>query len=324
MADRLPVQPLFMIHAADVIGVKYSDYVRDHRLLVKGQLVVAERYGVDLVSCCSDAWREAADCGTPLLWSDHQPPTAERHIISSPDGLRQLRMPDPEGGGRMTDRLNAIRLFAEQVKGEIPILGWVEGPAAEAADLMGVQEFAVACLEEPEFALDLMDWVTEMETRFALAQVRAGADMIGIGDAVASLVTPDFYAGEVAPREKKIVDAVHSAGASVRLHICGSVRGKFAAMAATCADLIDIDFPQTLREAREGGIPPTVCLSGNLNPVTQLLQSTPGRIKEDFARCYAEAGPACFVAPGCEVPPGTPEENIMAMKEFACEQSALS
>ncbi len=30
-ADRLPVHPLFMIHAADVVGVKHSDYVRDFR-----------------------------------------------------------------------------------------------------------------------------------------------------------------------------------------------------------------------------------------------------------------------------------------------------
>ena len=37
-------------------------------------------------------------------------------------------------GPRMSDRLAAIRYFREQVGGEIPIMGWVEGALAEAAD----------------------------------------------------------------------------------------------------------------------------------------------------------------------------------------------
>ena len=30
----------------------------------------------------------------------------------------------------MLDRLEAVRLFAEQVKGQVPIMGWVEGALA--------------------------------------------------------------------------------------------------------------------------------------------------------------------------------------------------
>ena len=87
-------------------------------------------------------------------------------------------------------------------------------------------------------------------------------------------------------------------------------------MESTGADLIDVDFPQTVAEVR-AAIRLETCLSGNLNPVSELRNSTPERIKKDFARCYREAGDAYIVAPGCEVPPDTPLENITAMFDYA-------
>lgn len=314
--DHLPAQPLFMIYAADLIGCTYREYVSDHRWLVRGQLAVAERYGADLVSCCSDAWREAADCGAGLAWPDHQPPHALRPHLTSAADLARLSMPDPAGGGRMTDRLEAVRAFATQVKGEIPILGWVEGPIAEAVGLFGMTPFMKATRTDLPFTRALMDWTLEMELRFALAQVAAGADMIGIGDAAASLVSPAFYAQEVAPRERRLVDAIHAAGARVRLHICGSIRGKYAAIANVGADLVDVDYPQPMDEVR-AGVGADVCLAGNLNPVEQILHGTPEQIRRDFAACHAEAGARYILAAGCEIPPGTPEDNVRAMFDYA-------
>jgi MtaA/CmuA family methyltransferase len=314
--DRLPAHPLFMIYAADLVGASYADYVRDHRVLVEGQLALLERFPIDVVSCCSDAWREAHDCGVELLYAEHEPPRARGPILAEPADLAGLRMPDPRGGGRMTDRIRAIEAFAGQVAGEVCILGWVEGPCAEAADLYGLNAFMVATLADPEFARALMDWVTEMEIQFAVAQVEAGADMIGIGDSAASLVSPAFYEDEVLPREVRIVDAIHAAGAVARLHICGSLHGKFAGLAETRADLIDVDYPQSVGEVR-AAVGPEVCLAGNLHPVEVILRGTPAGIRKGFARCHAEAGERYVLAAGCEIPPGTPEENVRAMFEYA-------
>ena len=40
--------------------------------------------------------------------------------------------------------------------------------------------------------LGLIDFVVEMEVAFGAAQVEAGADIIGVGDAAASLVGPEI------------------------------------------------------------------------------------------------------------------------------------
>ena len=59
--DHLPCMPITMQFAADRIGKKYYDYVTDYRVLVEGQLRVAEEFGVDHVGCISDPTREAAE-----------------------------------------------------------------------------------------------------------------------------------------------------------------------------------------------------------------------------------------------------------------------
>ena len=63
------------------------------------------------------------------------------------------------------------------------------------------------------------------------AQIAAGADTIGIGDAIASQVSPDIYDRLIQPREKKLVRAIQAAGGLVRLHICGNITHLLAGIA---------------------------------------------------------------------------------------------
>src|ERR1019366_2922794 len=104
------------------------------------------------------------------------------------------------------------------------IEGWVEGPIAEGADLRGINTLMLDFFDDPAFVRDLFAFVVEMELRFAREQLRAGADVIGVGDAAASLVGPDIYNELVWPYEKKLVDGIHALGGKARLHICGNTR----------------------------------------------------------------------------------------------------
>ena len=78
--------------------------------------------------------------------------------------------------------------------------------------------------DDPAFVRDLFDFVLAMGLEFAQAQVDAGADLIGVGDAAASLVGPQIYEEFVCPYEQKMVDGLHAMGTRVRLHICGNTR----------------------------------------------------------------------------------------------------
>ena len=53
------------------------------------------------------------------------------------------------------------------------------------------------------------------------------------------------------------------------------------------------------------------------DPVRTLRDGTPESVEAALAACYAQAGPAYIVGAGCEIPRGTPPENVDAMTRFA-------
>jgi len=313
--------PITMQFAADVIGAKYLRYVTDFRTLVEGQLRTVERYGFDYVSCISDPAREAADCGSDIALFDDQPPAfkEERALLADKTRLAALKVPDPLAGGRMTDRVRAAELFRREVGGDTLIEGWIEGPMAEGADLRGINTIMLDLYDDPAFIVDLFEFVTEMEIRFARAQVEAGVDLIGIGDAAASLVGPVFYERFVWPYEKRMVDAVRAMGARVRLHICGDTNVLVDGMGRLGCDIVDLDYPVDMAQAR-ARMPGQVIL-GNVEPVGVMRNGTPAVVTAALAACHRAAGPRYIVGAGCELPRDTAEANVRAMCAFARDTS---
>ena len=269
--DRLPLMPITMMFSADQIGVRYGDYVRDHRVLVEAQIATAEKFDIDHVSCISDPAREAADCGARIRFFDDQPPAIleDQARLADKTELLRLGFPDPLGGGRMTDRVRAAALFRERIRGRRLIEGWVEGPCAEGADLRGIHALMLDFHDDPPFIKELFAFVVEMELRFARTQVDAGVDMIGVGDAAASLVGPRIYEEFIWPYEKQLVDGLHSMGTSVRLHICGDTRHILEGMGRLGCEIVDLDYPSPLGEGRLK-MGPAQILLGNIHPVAVL------------------------------------------------------
>ena len=318
--DCLPQMPITMMFAADQIGVKYGEYASDYRVLVEGQIRTAGAFDFDYVSCISDPTREAADCGARIQFFDDQPPAVDEvhALLADKKALAGLPIPDPLGGGRMHDRVKAAALFRQRVGGEKLIEGWIEGPCAEAADLRGINRLMLDFYDDPAFVRDLFDFILELELGFARAQVEAGIDIMGMGDAAASLVGPQIYEEFVWPYEKKMVDALHEMGTRVRLHICGNINIKriLDGVGRLGCDLVDLDFLVPVAKAREAMGPDQV-LDGNLDPVKTVRNGTPESITAAVAKCHREAGPRYIVSAGCEIPRDTPPENLLALRDYA-------
>ncbi len=316
--ERLPFMPITMMFAADHIGVPYGEYATDYRLLVKGQREVADAYEIDYISCISDPAREAADCGARVKFFDNQPPAIveSEALLADKSRLTDLEIPDPLAEGRMFDRVQAARSLRETVGEKKLVEGWVEGPCAEAADLRGINTLMLDFYDDPGFVRELFDFVLAMALKFAQAQADAGVDLMGVGDAAASLVGPKIYQEFVWPYEKQLVDGLHAMGLKVRLHICGNTSRILEPMGALRCDIVDLDFMVSLADAREAMGPDQILL-GNMDPVRDLRDGTPESIESVVAECHRQAGPRYIVGAGCEVPRGTPPENLLAMSRYA-------
>lgn len=313
--DFLPRVPILMQFAAEHIGSNYAAFAADWRVLVEANLRCRDEFGFDQVSVISDPYRETQGFGAEVQYIDNHAPCLVRPPLSDIHDLAQLREdPDPYACERMLDRLLAVREFKRLVGGECSILGWVEGPAAEAADLRGVQDFLMDLMDDEPAVCRLMETCTRTAIRFAEAQLAEGADMIGIGDAIVSQLPPDLYRRAVWPFQRQLITAIQARGGLVKLHICGNITHVLPHIAELHVDVLDLDHMVDPVYARQC-VGPHTAIAGRIDPVSEVLHGNPAQIRAAVAKSYAALGNPHLVMAGCEIPPGTPPANLAALCE---------
>jgi uroporphyrinogen-III decarboxylase len=197
--DRPAVTPIFMAWAAGFVGRTYRDYYLDGDVLVEAQLAVTRAFNLDQVSAISDPWREASAYGMEFDYPEHGVGKPRQPLIGRPEDVTRVGLSDIENAPRPRQRIESIRKMAEAIGSTHSVLGWVEGPIALYADLRGVESMFLDLIDNPRMYLQAAESIVENQIRFALAQVSAGADMIGVGDSVASLISPQLYRYYVVP-----------------------------------------------------------------------------------------------------------------------------
>ncbi|MDD5198815.1 MAG: uroporphyrinogen decarboxylase family protein [Terrimicrobiaceae bacterium] len=310
--DIVPRIPILMGFAAHFIGSNYAAFASDHRVLVEANIRCAEAFGIDQMNTMSDPYRETQGFGAEIIYEEHGVPRCLRPPFEDELNPASIRKPDPLTSARMRDRIDAVREYKRRVGGQYSIMGWVEGPAAEAADLRGLENFLCDLMEEPELACELMDLCVDLAIDFARAQVENGADTIGVGDAICSQMSAELYRTLVWPREQRLVDAIRAMGVYVRLHICGNITHLLPFLAKLDVNIVDIDWLVDMRQARDV-LGQGKVLAGNRDPVASVLRGAPESIRGEFREIYMNVGNRYMVNAGCEIPPGTPHENVRAV-----------
>jgi MtaA/CmuA family methyltransferase len=315
--DFVPRLPILMQYAAEYIGSNYGAFASDYKVLTEANIVCAREFGIDQMNTMSDPYRETQGYGAKIIYQPNMVPYCEKHPLEDDEdyeGLPGLPRPDPMKSERMRDRIEAIRHFRDQVGGEYSIMGWVEGPAAQATDLRRMDNFFIDMIEDEKYAGDLMDICVDVALEFARSQVESGADTIGIGDAAASQVSAALYEELILPRQQRLVKGLKALGAKVRVHICGNITHLLPGLASLDLDVIDVDHMVSLSRVRQE-LGNRIAICGNLDPVADVLKGTPETIRAANKACYAEVGNPFIANAGCEIPSGTPVENLKALCE---------
>jgi len=319
--DRIPNFSILMNFAAKYVNKTMGEFCSDYRVLTEGILKACEDFGIDILSTMSDPFRETADYGATHKFLPDTIPSCEK-FITCPEDLHKLKPFKVEDSVRMLDRVRAIEHFKSVAGETYPVLGWVEGSAAESADLMGLTEYIYALYDEPEFVNDMMDICLETAINCVDAQIKAGADIIGVGDAVAGVIGTGFYRDLILPYEQKLFAEIKKRGAVARLHICGNITPLLEDIKTCGADIIDIDHMVDFRVAKEV-LDGHAIVCGNFDPVWAVMSATPDSIAESVNRCIDEADSKCIIMAGCEIPRDTPYENLLAIHKALVARGSM-
>jgi MtaA/CmuA family methyltransferase len=315
--DRPPFHPILMRLAAKYAGVKYRDFCLDYKTKCEANLVCSRDFGYDWVNVMSDPYSEASAYGTKLTYPEDNLPQVTAFLIQDIDDIDNLSVVKASDHERMKSRVEEIREFSRLVGNTQFICGWVEGPLAAYCDIRDVSAACLDMYENPvklKMALDIM---TDSALGFISEQVKAGAHCIGIGDAVCSLISPDLYQEFVFPLEKVLIDHVHTLNAKVKLHICGNTTAILPDMINTGADIVDIDHLVTSMGDFIPLFRPRQVPSGNSNPVSVIRDGNRESITASVNECFRITNRRGIVSAGCEIPPDTSYENMLAYMDAA-------
>ena len=320
MSARTPFYPILMHFAARYSGYTYGEFASDFKALVESNLRCREAFGMDAVGLISDPYRETAAFGAKVSFPDEQVPRCMETLVNSIEDIALLKNPDVYKKERTLDRIKAGEALRKQVGPDVPVIGWVEGPLAESCDLAGVNEVLLKIFMEPDFVKRLTEKIMPTAKDFARAQVEAGCDIIGVGDAICSQIDVENYREFVKEKHQELFEYIHSLGAKVKLHICGNITHLLDDIREVKPDIVDLDWMVEMDYARDklGG---DIIRCGNLDPVSVIQDLSPQEIGDETKQlCQNEEGRPFIFSGGCEITVNTPEENLKAMRLASLNQ----
>ncbi|MCK5703881.1 MAG: hypothetical protein KAI29_22135, partial [Cyclobacteriaceae bacterium] len=169
-------------------------------------------------------------------------------------------------------------------------------------------------MADPDFCAILLDKCVTTAKDFAKAQIEAGCEIIGIGDAICSQIDAFTYDTYIKERHLELIEFIHSCGAKVKLHICGNITHILSSISEFNVDILDLDYEVDMDEAYDI-LGPEVIRCGNINPV--LVEERNAEEIYDASRLLIEKekGRKFILSAGCEITVNTKYENLMAMRK---------
>ncbi|MGJ5820278.1 uroporphyrinogen decarboxylase family protein [Paludibaculum fermentans] len=194
-----------------------------------------------------------------------------------------------------------------------------------AADLRGSETLFMEPIEDETSYRGLMDRMADAQSEYCQALVEAGADCVGIQGHIANAgtVSSAFFREYIQEYEKRLIDAIHSAGAFTVFHNCGRARRlypNYRELGMTLWETIseppagDNNLAQAKAELGD-----TICLLGNLDQIHFLKTATPTEVADRTRQVMSigKPGGRYIFAASDFLEPGTPRENVVAMLEAA-------
>ncbi len=304
--------PIITFPGLHLTGKKVIDVVTNGPEQANCIEALAKRYNSLAGVMVMDLSVEAEAFGANVIFSDNDVPTIGSRLLSNHEDIQALSVPKV-GAGRTSEYLKAAQIASKKIR-DRPVFAGIIGPYSLAGRLFDMTEMMTLVYIEPEAAHELLVKCTSFLVEYAKAYKSKGASGVIIAEPAAGLLAPDICHEFSSVYVKTIVDAVQDDDFMVVLHNCGNTVTLVPSLLTTGAMAYHfgnaVDMSEILPQIPEG-----ILAMGNIDPAGTIRMGNPETVKtktiELLDKC---AGYNNFVvSSGCDVPPGTPLENIDAI-----------
>ena len=320
--NRVPVFACSEEFDVRMAGELYCDYNSNSKIMAKCQIEAIKKFDYDW------AWLQVDDCiefevlGVGTKGEGNILPATCNYLPATYETLKGLKMPNPKKDGRMPVLLDAIKRIKDEFGDTVCVTGRTAAPFSSVTLLYGMTETLMMLYDEPKLVKKTVEFFTELQSMWGVAQIEAGADALWFGDCNASghLISVDQYMEHAFEGVKNCVKAYDAAGGWSFYHASEHKLEHMKAQIATGISALSVGPGVDMAVVKEavGG---KCCILGNVDPINALLQGTKERVVEDSKRIMniGKQGGGYIFNSGEMVPRDIPEENMIAMIKTARE-----
>ena len=283
--------------------------------LAQAALRFHQRYGSDFIKLTPASGYAVEDWGcvqSDKVMPDGHRPCASHAIASAADWGKIKPLPiESSAYGQVVEAL--IRVLVDR-RADAPVVPTVFSPLTLARKLSG-DRLNQDLRERPAAVAAALEAITDTLIRFMALCVAEGAAGIFYAIQAAShrFHTEAEYAEFGEPYDRRLLDAALGGGRLVIVHCHGDelMFDRLARLPAHAWNWDDRVQGPSLREAkaRVGG-----AVIGGVNQWATLRDGTPEEVRAEVKDAVAQTdGIGLIVGPGCVLPQGVPDENVVAL-----------
>ncbi|MDD7362854.1 MAG: uroporphyrinogen decarboxylase family protein [Peptoniphilus sp.] len=303
---------------AEIFGYTTSQFGKDIDAKIGVIKRRQEEFGIDNFNVSLGLKRIGHSLGSVVLAPEHGIDYVEEHLLAdSYDGIDALEPVDPY----KNDVLLPILESTKRLKDKFPDLTLstsVAGPITTAISVRPVEKALRDTRKDPDNLKKLLDICVESSLNwFRAFEKEFGKTNTGFSDPVTcqDILSRKQFEEFSLPYLQKLIDGtVDIMGMPPGAHICGKSNGIWEDLADAGLFFVSIDNCEDLAHAKEL-VGDRMRIAGNVPPVNVMKLGTIDDVIASVKDCLqrgADSPKGYILNTGCQVPLGTPKQNVEA------------
>ena len=324
--DRIPCMPQMGVTMAPAVGIPTHIYYTSGEKMAEAEIALFHKIKSDSTGIGISLRGIAEAMGSVVAYPENRIPYLKEPVLKNIMDAQNLSPANPYKDGKLPLFLKALQILQKEIGHLVDVGSDIPAPFTAAAMVFGTENLLKEMIRHPKEVHTLLEIVTETNLRVVDAFAELGVDL-GMSDPVASasLISVKQFREFAMPYSKKCIDRMTElTGRGTSIHMCGKSKDIWESLVETGMTSFSIDNAEDLEEAKKA-IGDRVCLSGNVKPVDTMKNGTIEDIMDEARECIRKCydNPKVFVlSTGCQIPLGTPVENVLALMDAAREFGA--
>jgi len=273
------------------------------------------RFPLDAAILFSDILTIPDAMGLGLSFAEGEGPRFA-HPLRDEAAIARLAVPDL---ARLRYVFDAVAEIKRALHGRVPLIGFAGSPFTLAAYMIegrgsddGFAMVRRMAYARPDLLMHIVDVNAAAVTAYLRAQIDAGADVVMLFDTWGGLLPAQAFQRFSLEPMRRVLAGLQRAVPTIVFSKCGDSDARLAALAASGASCVGLDWTVDLARAR-AGIGTTVALQGNLDPAV-LTADVETVVREARALVDAAgAAPGYVFNLGHGIVPQTPPDHVAAL-----------